>query len=382
MGLIINIFYARMLTESNRKPMSIALETAIEGFTPTKLQQAAIERIQYFQEELKHYGVYMRSSMELEFMVEDSQGRLTPYTINLKEAEKHLKSAYPRLPHLESLKTDASSEYEITIADHFPKGMPVNPEHFNPVAIAEETATLKQNALSDMLQQSSCLNQQVNRSGVPPYSPVFHAYPYSRANNDSSWQYEDRSSALHINVSLYDKDGKNLFSESPILLEECARSLVNVQQEAALAFLPKNNSLKRLRPEAHLSVPGGIGMEPSADFGKRRHSTVNTRGGMIEVGGTDAKEKYQHETRIENRLPGADADPFVALAVTMAAMLDAVQYELPEKHTDPQPKHHFPESKKEMLQALKSSSHMRELLGNALYTSIMDEYGKTAERRR
>ena len=56
--------------------MSQALSALAIDFTPTPLQQAAINRIQQFQEELKQHGYVMRSGMELEFMIQDSRGAL------------------------------------------------------------------------------------------------------------------------------------------------------------------------------------------------------------------------------------------------------------------------------------------------------------------
>lgn len=356
------------------------LETVMEGFTPTPLQQAAIERIQYFKEELKQYGIHVRSSMELEFTVSDKYNNPRRAMINLKQANQYLQESEPALQHFETLKQDSTSEYEVTIADTINPDKHLDVYAFSPEAIAYETALLKRQSLANMLQQSSCLNHQYARGGTEPFLPVFDAHPHSNLLCEAPSNHERQSSALHVNISLYDDEGNNLFTQSPELMQEAARRLIEVQHQAGLAFLPNKNSMARLSQQTHVSVPGGIGMEPSADMGKRTFSSVNIRGGIYEVGGADARIKYAHDTRLENRLPGADADPFVAMAVTMAAMLDAVQYELP-KHQTRAPKHHFAENRRELTQQLAASGYMRELLGTKLYHAILDEYGQSRYQR-
>jgi hypothetical protein len=361
--------------------MAKALETALPGFKPSLLQEAAIERIQEFQAELAEEGIYMRSALELEFVVEDRWGRLVPYIINLNEAEKYLTSPKRKLPHLEQVKTDITAEYEIAVADKPDANGLFNPLRFSPIQVAGEMAMLKKDTLRDMLQQTTCLSPDI-RGGRAPYRPVFHAYPYSLAEKDSSWQYEGKSSALHVNVSLYDAKGNNLFAKHPALLEHCARSLVDVQNEAGLAFLPKRNSLKRIRPEAHGSVPGGLGMEAVLDDGTTRtFSSVNIRGGVTETTGKGRK-KMTHDIRIENRLPGADNDPFVALAVTMAAMVDAVRHDTKTKPFGKAPTYYFADTHEELVDTMKASARMRELLGPKLHAAILNEYDKSRSASR
>jgi hypothetical protein len=361
--------------------MAKALEAELPGFTPSKLQLAAIERIREFQAELAEEGIYMRSSMELEFVVEDKWGKLVPSVIKLKEAEKYLTSPKQNLPHLEQVKTDVTAEYEITVADKPNSKGVFNPLFFSPVQVAGEMAMLKKDKLREMLQQTTCLTPDI-RGGMAPFRPIFHAYPYSLANEDSSWLYETKSSALHVNVSLYDAKGNNLFAKSPALLEHCARSLIDVQNEAGLAFLPKRNSLKRIRPEAHGSVPGGLGMEAVLDDGKTRtFSSVNIRGDVTETTSKGSK-KMMHDIRIENRLPGADNDPFVALAVTMAAMVDAVRHDTKTKPFGKAPTYYFADTHEELVDTMKSSARMRELLGPKLHSSILNEYDKSRSASR
>jgi hypothetical protein len=360
--------------------MAKALKTIRTDFTPSPLQQAAIQRIHEYQEELKQYGYYVRSGMELEFMVKDSRGVLVPGVIKLGKAEEYLQNPARDMPLLRRFKTDSTAEYEIVVGDHVDRGeRRASVTQFSPVEVARTTARLKEGELKRMLQESTCLSGGTMRA-IAPFSPVFHAFPYSLASDNTLSQYENNSSALHINVSLYDEKGKNAFSNSDGLLKHCARSLVRVQDEAGLAFLPKNNSLKRLRPESHVSVPGGLGMETIPDQAIRKsNSSVNIRGGIYEVGGPSGKASYHHEMRIENRLPGADADPFVAMAVTLAAMVHAVRTYSREMDGVKNPAIPLTRSHGELVEKFETSRRMEKLLGPMLFNAILDEYGQTAE---
>ncbi len=351
-------------------------------FKPTALQQAAINRIHEFQEELKQNGFAMRSGMELEFMFTDSRGILSPASINLNRLNEHLDSV-TGLPHLITVKNECTAAYEAIIGDKI-EGNPVYAQvgNFSPVGVAANVASLKQDGLKKLLLESSCYSPPF--FGKPPHTPNFHAYPYSlQEPGDALSSFSDKSSGLHINVSLYDLKGKNAFSGNKDLTTQCAQKLVELQNEATIAFLPRNNSLARLGKQAHVSVPGGLGMELIDDYATRRTaSSVNIRGGIHEVGGKEAKTLYRHDTRIENRLPGADADPFVALAVTMAALVETVReraqgYTTPEKTN---PKFALPTSRRSMARQLESSGHMCELLGEDLHSKILARYTPSAER--
>lgn len=359
--------------------MSKALETVSSDFTPSPLQQAAIQRIHEYQEELKRYGYHVRSGMELEFMVKDSQGELVPGIIKLSAAEEYLQNPARGLPLLRRFKTDATSEYEAVVGHSVaPDAKTADVTQFSPVAVADTTARLKQGELKKMLREGTCLSSGITR-GTAPFTPVFHAFPYSLAGGNTLTQYQNHSSALHVNISLYDNKGRNKFTNSEGLLNHCARSLVRVQDEAGLAFLPKNNSLKRLRPGSHVSVPGGLGMETIPDLARKKsNSSVNIRGGMYEVGGRNRGQRYHHETHIENRLPGADADPFVAMAVTLAGIVQGVRTYNPALKNAPNPTFPLAENHEALVEKLEASQRMRELLGPALYSAVLDEYGRGA----
>ncbi|WP_295531618.1 glutamine synthetase family protein [Novosphingobium sp. Chol11] len=112
-------------------------------------------------------------------------------------------------------------------------------------------------------------------------------------------------SAMHLHISAQDKDGVNLFGNEQGLTQEFRYFVGGLQRflpQVAPLFAPNVNSFRRMRP-AH-SAPINV------QWGMDNRSC----GLRIPVSNTGA-------TRIENRLPGADANPYIAIAATLACGL-------------------------------------------------------------
>ena len=126
--------------------------------------------------------------------------------------------------------------------------------------------------------------------------------------------YRDMAgSGLHIHVSLLDAAGKNIFAaanplESPRLRNVIAGTLVTLADGMALCA-PGPNSYRRFRSEAYVPM----------------HATwsINNRGSAIRVPASDAEN-----LRIEHRLAGADANPYLVLAWVLAGMLHGLEHKL------------------------------------------------------
>lgn len=372
--------------------MAKALEIYCSDLTP--LQQAAIKRIHEYQQELKEkYGMYVKSAIELEFAVDNAQGQSVPHIIDLERARKYLQQQ--RLPFFERLDYEHrfpsgmpmnSSQYEITLSDQAKSGAYAI-DKFSPADVAGTTVQFKTQTLPQLLLAASSLS---SNTPTRELRPNFRATPFL---NDAQLSSEDPSkkytttSALHINVSLYDADGLNLFAESPELLNQCALSLVQAQKDAAVSMVPDKYSHARLMIGKHNlngSVPGGLGIRDNKKCIDDKYSSVRRR------------VHYSARTntsRIENRLPGADADPIVAMAVTLAALVDSVRHHVhpaqPGMETSPSHErinnrfmvdkpnsdalaqtHEIPSDHKDMVKQFSSSKHMRELLGAELYDAI------------
>lgn len=119
-------------------------------------------------------------------------------------------------------------------------------------------------------------------------------------------------SGAHMNHSLYSEAGDNLFydPDQPDGLSDLSRWFIGGQiahAEALCALVnPTVNSYKRLQPYSFAPTTASWGYEH--------------RGAMIRV-----PHKRGDATRLENRLPGADTNPYLTLAAILAAGLDGIR---------------------------------------------------------
>jgi glutamine synthetase len=126
--------------------------------------------------------------------------------------------------------------------------------------------------------------------------------------------YRDAAgSGLHIHVSLLDAAGKNLFAapaplDSTPLRQVIAGTLATLVDGMAICA-PGPNSYRRFRAEAYVPL----------------HPTwsINNRGSAIRVPASDAAN-----LRIEHRLAGADANPYLVTAWVLAGMLHGLENRL------------------------------------------------------
>lgn len=126
--------------------------------------------------------------------------------------------------------------------------------------------------------------------------------------------YRDMAgSGLHIHVSLRDAGGKNLFAAaSPLdsrpLRHVIGGTLATLADGMALCA-PGPNSYRRFRAEAYVPL--------CATW------SINNRGSAIRVPASDPDN-----LRIEHRLAGADANPYLVLAWVLAGMLHGLEHAL------------------------------------------------------
>jgi glutamine synthetase len=119
-------------------------------------------------------------------------------------------------------------------------------------------------------------------------------------------------SGAHMNHSLYDLEGNNLFYDSTREhgLSDLCLNFIGGQLRHAKALTalcnPTINSYKRLQPYSFAPNKTSWGYEH--------------RSAMIRVPGA----RGEH-TRLENRLPGSDTNPYITLAALLAAGLDGIK---------------------------------------------------------
>ncbi len=120
-------------------------------------------------------------------------------------------------------------------------------------------------------------------------------------------------SGSHIHISLPDDNGVNRFAVEPETLKMAIAGLQKTMREAMLLYAPNANSFRRYQEGSY--VP----MSPSWGY-NNRSVALRIPGGSVEA------------TRIEHRTPGADCNPYLA----MAAVLGGILYGLDEGK-QPQP---------------------------------------------
>jgi glutamine synthetase len=116
-------------------------------------------------------------------------------------------------------------------------------------------------------------------------------------------------SGLHVHVSVVTADGKNLFARDEQALRHGIAGLQATMAESMLLCAPNANSYRRLRP---------LSYAPTAPTWGHNNRTVALR---IPAGHPAAR-------RIEHRVAGADANPYLVLAAVLAGIHHGLSHEL------------------------------------------------------
>jgi glutamine synthetase len=139
-----------------------------------------------------------------------------------------------------------------------------------------------------------------HRNGV---EATFMAKPYADAPG----------SGMHLHASVLDRDGANVFASEDVLgndtLKHAAGGLLDTMADAMAVFAPNANSYRRLRPELYVPM--------NATWG------YNNRGVAVRVPVSGPEDR-----RLEHRVAGADANPYLVAAVVLAGMLHGVERKL------------------------------------------------------
>lgn len=178
------------------------------------------------------------------------------------------------------------------IAENSPGQFEINLTHTgDPVAAADHAVLLRR-----------VIKSVAPRHG---FAASFMAKPY----------LDKAGSGMHVHCSLVDAKGRNVFDDGgergSALLRYAIGGLVATTAEAMALLAPNLNSFRRYRPGS--LVP----MAPSWGY--------NNRSVAFRVPTGSAKAR-----RIEHRIAGADANPYLAVAAILAGMLHGL-----EKRLDP-----------------------------------------------
>jgi glutamine synthetase len=119
---------------------------------------------------------------------------------------------------------------------------------------------------------------------------------------------EREGNSCHIHLSVAGEDGRNVFGDDGTTFSRFVAGQLACLEELTLFFAPQVNSYKRF-------VPGSFA--PTAVAWGKDNRTCSMR----VVG-------HGQSLRVENRLPGADVNPYLALAAMIAAGLHGIDSEL------------------------------------------------------
>ncbi|MBB3608852.1 glutamine synthetase family protein [Rhizobium sp. BK602] len=133
--------------------------------------------------------------------------------------------------------------------------------------------------------------------------------------------YSDHAgSGLHVHASIVDDQGRNILDAAggePVKLKSVCAGLLQTLQEAQLVFAPFANSYRRFQPGSFAPVDLTWG--------------YGHRGTAVRI-----PEKDGPGARIEHRVAGADANPYLMLAAILGGMLLGLERDLdPGEETTP-----------------------------------------------
>ena len=120
---------------------------------------------------------------------------------------------------------------------------------------------------------------------------------------------DQAANGLHVHVSLRDERGNNRFARDQSALHHAIGGLQATMAEAMLLFAPNANSYRRLRPMSYA---------PTAPTWGHNNRTVALR---VPSGAPAAR-------RVEHRVAGADANPYLVLAAVLAGIHHGLEQRL------------------------------------------------------
>lgn len=166
---------------------------------------------------------------------------------------------------------------------------------------------------------------------------------------------DEPGSGMHLNISMY-KDGKNLFEpQEKKGVTDAARHFIGGIMEHAEGMCaitnPIVNSYKRILT--------GFGMNPTLRWSQKNDKS------MIKL------RRSFGDTKVEIRFPDPAANPYLAMAVCIAAGLDGVKRGL---EPDGQGTHSkkLPENLKDAIRMMKKDKYICEVLGDEFSHTYID----------
>ncbi len=113
---------------------------------------------------------------------------------------------------------------------------------------------------------------------------------------------------MHVHASLLDGSGKNVFSgkDGRMVLENAVGGLLETMAECSLLFVGSYNGFRRMQPGSYAPT--------RVNWGE------NNRSVAVRIPASGEKAR-----RIEHRISGADANPYLVMAALLQAMLEGIE---------------------------------------------------------
>lgn len=177
---------------------------------------------------------------------------------------------------------------DTAVAEYAPGQFEINLKHRDDALAACDDAMFLKRAIKAVAQQQDLLAS-------------FMAKPF----------VDQAGSGLHVHVSLLDADGRNVFASTQAApaaaLKHAIAGLQRSADDCMLLFAPHANSYRRFVLNAFVPLNDCWGF--------------NNRTVAMRIPHSDAAN-----TRIEHRIAGADANPYLVTAAVLAGMLDGLDH--------------------------------------------------------
>lgn len=176
-----------------------------------------------------------------------------------------------------------------------------------------------------LIHENGAAQMEINFRHGDPLSLADQVFVFKRTVRETAHKYDiyatfmakpmkdEPGSAMHIHQSLLDADGKNIFVKDDGEFSDAFMSYIAGLQrytpELISLYAPNVNSYRRLAP--NISAPINL------NWGLDNRTTA------FRVPNSEAAA-----TRVENRFPGADANPYLAIAASLASGLLGMQQKL------------------------------------------------------
>lgn len=247
-------------------------------------------------QEVKARGLTPVIALELEFYLvdrdRDEQGRLQPPRSPLTQKRDTYSQVYSvdNLNNFADILADIDTIAERqklpadgAVAEAAPGQFEINMHHGSDVLAACDQALALKRLIKLVAEQYEM-------------DATFMAKPYE----------EHAGSGLHVHISVTDEQGVNLFSddqgEDTALLKRSLAGMLDLMPDSMALLAPNVNAFRRFQPGMYVPVQASWG---------HNNRTVALR---IPAGDDEAR-------RIEYRVPGADANPYLVVATILAGLL-------------------------------------------------------------